>query len=263
MGLTIGSANKIIKLTFKTKHLMLTLGKQSVAFYLNDLKKYILVNASDKIRGRFNYLIAKKKFIYLKKENKKHINDFFYHLLGFKKIVSLDVSGYQGANIIFDLNKNYIPNKIKNIADFILDASTLEHIFNTKNALQNLHKILKKNGLICHILPSNNMPKDGFYQFSPDLFINYNKLNGYKIQTKFFWVFDYQKKIFSKTVKSKSGKDYYFNNYDKALKFSNKFNYPLQIILVAKKIINKSKIKVPFQEYYHNKKKWKKYLYKT
>jgi len=257
MGILVGSAKKIIKVNFKKDSTILTLGKQSVAFYLKDLVDKVLIHSSVKIKDRYNYLIDTEKFSFLKNKNKKHINDFFFYLLGFKKIISLDVSGYQGANIIFDLNSNNVSKKNKNIADFILDGSTLEHVFNIKNALQNLHSMLKVNGSICHILPINNMPKDGFYQFSPNTLINYYKLNGYKIQNKIFWVFDYEKKIFSKKIKSKSGKDYYFSNFKKALQFSNKFNYPLQIILVVKKSSNRLKIKIPFQDYYFDKKKWR------
>ena len=257
MGILVGSAKKIIKLNFDRKSSILTLGRQSVAFYLKDLEKEVLISSSKKIKKRYEYLINQKKFFFLKKKKYKHINDFFFYLLGFKKIISLDVSRYQEANIIFDLNSHQISKKIKNIADFILDGSTLEHVFNIKNALHNLHQMLKINGSICHILPINNMPNDGFYQFSPDTLINYYKLNGYKIQSKIFWVFDYQKKIFSKNTKSKSGKDYYFNNFKKALQFSNKFNYPLQIILLVKKLQNKFKINIPYQDYYFRQKKWR------
>ena len=68
----------------------------------------------------------------------------------------------------------------------VIDAGTLEHIYNIPQAFMNCSSLCKPGGQILHILPANNFCGHGFWQFSPELFFSlYSVENGY-IETEVF-----------------------------------------------------------------------------
>ena len=111
--------------------------------------------------------------------NNSNFNSYdFFKMLGFDTISALDVSDYEGADYIFNLNKP-VPDSMHARFDFIYDGGTLEHVFNTPMALENGVKMLKSGGVIFHHLPMNNQVNHGFYQFSPTLFFDYYIANDF------------------------------------------------------------------------------------
>lgn len=100
---------------------------------------------------------------------------FFYALTG-QRMATLDVSDYEGADYIWDLNLP-VPPVWEHQFDLILDFGTLEHIFDTKQALWNINRMLRPDGRIIHMLPASNYVEHGFYSFSPTLFYDYYSLN--------------------------------------------------------------------------------------
>lgn len=99
--------------------------------------------------------------------------------LGAKKVESIDNSSYEGATYIHDMN-TVIPDKFHCGYDTIIDAGTLEHVFNIPLALNNCSKLCRPGGQIIHILPANNFCGHGFWQFTPELFFSlYSEANGY------------------------------------------------------------------------------------
>jgi hypothetical protein len=111
-----------------------------------------------------------------------HISDnSFFKSLGFSEVHALDVSDYEGANLIFDLNKRKIPNELEERFDVIINGGTIEHVFHLPHALQNIFHMLKVGGRVIHIAPANNYLDHGFYLFSPCFFIDYYRANQFKI----------------------------------------------------------------------------------
>jgi hypothetical protein len=92
---------------------------------------------------------------------------------GLEPTAALDVSGYEGADIIFDLNKPDPPPDIRQRFGLIVNGGTLEHVFHVPNALANLNCMLRPTGVVLHVLPCNNWVDQGFYQFSPTLMFDY------------------------------------------------------------------------------------------
>jgi|LakMenEpi03Aug12_release.lakeMendotaPanAssembly.Ray.scaffolds.fasta_scaffold44716_5 hypothetical protein len=254
MGLMFGSAKKIAE-TFRKKfaNSLLCLGNQSVAFFLEDICSLNLSN------------FQKKNLEYLKEDikdissntafSKSYINKLFFKILGISVIKSIDISKYQNADYLYDLNEIKPPKKLKKKFDCILDGSTIEHVFNTFNVLKNINFFLKKGGYIIHITGVNNMPKDGFYQFHPEFFLDFYSFNNFKIIKNLYWVNNYEKKIFQKNARTKRGLDKYFNDFEEANTYAKKNKLPLQIIFIAKKIID-TDLKIPQQKYYVKKKNW-------
>src|SRR5438045_2450542 len=54
-----------------------------------------------------------------------HLSDrSFFQMLGFSEVHSLDVSDYEGASEIFDLNSTLLPHHLEGAFDFVLDGGT-------------------------------------------------------------------------------------------------------------------------------------------
>ena len=62
-----------------------------------------------------------------------------------EKIDVLDVSDYEGANVICDLNKT-VPRDLWNNYDFIYDSSVLDNVFNPTSLIVNVASMLKPGG---------------------------------------------------------------------------------------------------------------------
>jgi SAM-dependent methyltransferase len=69
----------------------------------------------------------------------------FFSLLGAARVLALDHSDYEGADLVHDLNTP-IPPELRGIADFILDGSTLDNVFNPAQAIQNIAAMLRPGG---------------------------------------------------------------------------------------------------------------------
>lgn len=104
-----------------------------------------------------------------------------FSAIGFDRYLSLDISEYEWADIIHDLNIPFENKEYFEIADFIIDSWTLEHVFNVPNALATIYYLLKDNWIVLHHSPANWYIDHWFYQFSPTLFYDYYRENNYKI----------------------------------------------------------------------------------
>ena len=172
MGLPLSVAINIIGCTKNIeKGSVLCLGKQSLGFTVKDL-----VESSKKV----NHNIDLSMFHDLNLKEKLN-QKLFFETLGFKKIDTLDVSNYEGAEILFDLNEQNTPKELQNKYDFIYDGGTLEHLFNIGNALNHLTKMIKRMGVIFHNNPCNGYIDHGFFQISPTLYFDYYLTNNFKI----------------------------------------------------------------------------------
>jgi hypothetical protein len=96
-------------------------------------------------------------------------NRLFTDILGAELCHSLDVSNYQGAEIICNLNFS-IPERYAETYDVVVDAGTLEHVSNLSTAIENIFRLLRKSGIYYFGVPSNNWVDHGFFQFSPTFF---------------------------------------------------------------------------------------------
>jgi hypothetical protein len=94
-----------------------------------------------------------------------------------EKVTSIDVSSYEGASLIHDMNTPIAPASYS----MVLDFGTLEHVFNVPVAFDNVAKLAAQGGYILHMLPCNNFVGHGFYQFSPEFFFQiYAPERGFK-----------------------------------------------------------------------------------
>jgi hypothetical protein len=113
-------------------------------------------------------------------------DDAFFTALGFDSVSSLDANAYENATFIHDLNSADIPVALENRFDVVFDRGTSEHVFHLPNLLASLGRLVKPGGRIIHHSPSSNHIDHGFYMFSPTLFMDYYRANGFEIPT--FWL---------------------------------------------------------------------------
>ncbi|QPH55938.1 hypothetical protein [Pontivivens ytuae] len=100
--------------------------------------------------------------------------DGFLEAIGAPPMRVMDYSDFEGADITHDLN-DPVPEKLRGAFDFILDGGTIEHVFNTPQALDNVFHMLAEGGLFISINGMTGWPGHGFYQFSPELVWRYWK----------------------------------------------------------------------------------------
>jgi SAM-dependent methyltransferase len=154
---------------------------------------------------------------------------------------SLDVSDYEGASLIGDLN---VPNPevlAGRRFDLILDFGTLEHVYNLPNALTSIEQILALGGTIVHLVPSNGFSGHGLYQFSPSLFQEiYSKKNGFTCQAFLIKMSGLgHKKFWWKVAESSARHDY-------------GTLYPTYVLVVATKLFQVSVAANVFQPDYED-----------
>jgi hypothetical protein len=68
-----------------------------------------------------------------------------FRLLDVPKVLALDHSDYEGAEIIHDLNTP-IPERLRECADFIVDGSTLDNVFDPAMVISNFAAMLRPGG---------------------------------------------------------------------------------------------------------------------
>ena len=93
----------------------------------------------------------------------------FCDVCGASKCDALDVSDYQGAKLICNLN-DPIEQKYYEQYDVIIDAGTLEHLSNIPVAVNNIFSLLSVDGVYYFGNPCNGWVDHGFFQFSPTFY---------------------------------------------------------------------------------------------
>jgi len=156
---------------------MATLGRQRI---LGDRESWISI-----LRGS-GYEVSKDCCGGLLDPATPYSEDFF-RLLGAKEIAVVDMSDYEGAQIVHDMNRP-IPDALVSSFDLVLDGGTLEHIFDLPTALRNATRMVRPGGRFISLTMANNFCGHGFYQFSPELFYRFLcPQNGYTIEACVVW----------------------------------------------------------------------------
>jgi SAM-dependent methyltransferase len=104
-----------------------------------------------------------------------------FRLVGAEAVDTMDYSPYENCTVVHDLNKP-VDESLTNKYDYILDAGTMEHIFDVKTVTDNYKNMLKEGGVIAILTCCNNFVGHGFYQFSPEFFRTvFSEQAGFKV----------------------------------------------------------------------------------
>jgi hypothetical protein len=111
--------------------------------------------------------------------------EYYFAHLGFSQIDAVDISDYEGANLILNLNEPANSNLPQ--YDFVFDSGTVEHVFHIPNYFRNVHALCKVGGHILHLTQSSGWMGHGFYLICPTLFWDFYEANGYRIVKAEIW----------------------------------------------------------------------------
>jgi hypothetical protein len=110
---------------------------------------------------------------------KKNINvKTLMALLGATSTRTSDISDYEGADLKIDLGVP-IDKSRYNQFDAIVDAGTIEHIYDIPQCMENITKMLKVDGVLVLFAPASEI-NHGFYNLCPCFFFDYLSANGYE-----------------------------------------------------------------------------------
>lgn len=108
-------------------------------------------------------------------------SDALFRRLGARTVDSMDISDFEGATLIHNLNRPLPPETAGGFS-VVFDGGTLEHVFNCTTALASYMALPRVGGHLMIAVPSNNEMGHGFYQFSPEFFFRtLTPENGYKM----------------------------------------------------------------------------------
>lgn len=119
---------------------------------------------SNRLQNQISREIGVAKEVFL-----QDYSDDFLKSIGVENLEILDVSDYENATIIHDLNTP-IPDALREKFTLVVDIGTSEHIFNVAQSFENLRQLCANKGHVLMVNPANNWLGHGFYQFSPELF---------------------------------------------------------------------------------------------
>lgn len=109
----------------------------------------------------------------------------YYKAFGFAEVHTLDVSDYEGATFVHDLNAADVPAELAGQYDFVMSGGTIEHVYNVLNAMKAGVDLLKVGGTFICGSPVNNWVDHGFWQISPTLKFDLFADNGFGFGTSF------------------------------------------------------------------------------
>ncbi len=151
------------------------LGKLQVNFSRGKLKEILEASFFDYRKGVIDF-----------SEEYKTIDSYnLFKVLGFKEVHALDISEYEGADILFDLSSDDVPDELRGKFDYIYDGGTIQHIFNLPRALINTCKLVKTGGVLVQDLSCVNRIDFGFWTLSPLTLIEFYKNNAFHIENIF------------------------------------------------------------------------------
>ena len=101
------------------------------------------------------------------------------------------MTNYEGAEVIHDLNTP-IPDKLIETADFILDGSTLDNLFNPANGLQSITRMLRSGGrfLALNMASTHASP---YTIMTPHWFADYLAINQFEDAKVYVTVHGYRR----------------------------------------------------------------------
>jgi len=159
-------------------------------------------------------------------------------LLGFGTIRSLDVSAYQQADIIHDLN-HPIPEHLEGTTGFLYGNGTIEHVFDVAAVLKNVVRLVKIGGTVFIAAPANGQCGHGFYQFSPEFFYNFFWVNGFDRVRVYIVGRSYPQRWFRAAAPAALGRRIEFMTTE-----------PTDIVAIARKAVNNPGFVYPQQSDY-------------
>ena len=151
---------------------LLLLGRQQI-FMTPDEALRLLGDENIEIRGTDGGTLAKANGL-----GENYISDTdFFGLFSDANMRALDVSDYEGADVILDINAS-IPEEYENKFDFILDGGVLDNVFDPASTIKNVAKLLRPGGRVIHTNFMSYFPSV-YLGCSLDWYFDYYAINNF------------------------------------------------------------------------------------
>lgn len=177
-----------------------------------------------------------------------------FALFGNTNLVAMDVSTYENAEFIHNLNYP-IGVDLENRFDFIIDGGTFDHLFDLKTAFSNLTKMLKVGGRTLMWNGASNFTGTAYMSYAPDFFRDYFLVNKYADC----------KAYLAEVSRQGQFKKWNIFEYMGGRKFSDGMDgfltpFMMMTIIVAEKGAETTHDMIPVQCFYRDDDKWQSYL---
>ena len=152
---------------------VLTLGRQNVRLSLDKTVR-ILKDVGVEIDPTVvNKIRVSEKDNDTRYSNSKNVTDKqLFELLGAQKVEALDITDYEQAEIIHNLNYPMSQEHFGKY-DYIIDGGTFDHLFDVKTAFENVTGLLNVNGTILMWNGASNFTGAAYLSYAPDFFYDY------------------------------------------------------------------------------------------
>lgn len=183
-----------------------------------------------------------------------------FGLLGGKAVVrALDHTDYEGAEVIHDLRRP-IPPSLIGTADFIVDGSVLDNVYDPAVALMNANGLLRPHGRLLAIdaMGGPNIPS--YTNITPLWFLDYFVLNGF-VDCKVYIIAYCQTAVNTDNWVLTIDLEMLLKDPSSFFSVSN-FNTPLQmaVMVLAEKGEHTTIDRIPNQAHYRPQEEWKTYF---
>lgn len=172
-------------------------------------------------------------------------------LLGADTVLALDHSDYEGAELVHDLNTP-LPSHLHNIADFIVDGSTLDNVFNPALALSNLAAMLRPGGRVLTVnalqLVATGNP---YVMMSPAWYLDYFTNNAFADCKTYISVATTPGNVFTINLDVLADPAKTINPF--------KSLYPSGVAVLAEKAAHSTSDVIPVQGDYRTPAQWRRY----
>ena len=116
---------------------------------------------------------------------KYHISDDLFTAMGARRVDAMDVSDFEGAAILQDLNEP-LAAYLHSQFDAVIDEAHSSMFSTSPVAFKNVMDALKVGGHFFAALPANNLCGHGFYQFRAEFFYRvFSEQNGFELRKLF------------------------------------------------------------------------------
>jgi hypothetical protein len=89
--------------------------------------------------------------------------------MGAAQVDVVDISDFEGANLLADLN-DPIPEAWHGTYSLVIDGGVTEHLINAAQCLSNAAAMVQVGGHLISITPANDQAGHGLYQFGPEFY---------------------------------------------------------------------------------------------
>jgi len=165
----------------------------------------------------------------------------FFAGLGFESMTALDVSDYEGADVVADLNDPNVADRVTARFDVVFDAGTVEHIFDAPTALRTINRLVKPGGVVMHNVPANGFMDHGLWQISPGLLWSFYQSAGFEVLTSALLIMGprhYAVPVAENFYRTK-GRTFIAHNFPEAL-----------LIFAARKLTDTPQVQIKLQDHY-------------